>query len=266
MWRRRAASVIGLGLLGSAAGLARADRPRPLRVLFVGNSYTRFNGLTHMVRRISESIPGGRAVRPSESTRPGWSLRRHWERARARRRIADGGYDAVVLQGRSLGPIETPDELRDYANRFAAHAQAHGSRVVLFETWARREDHLLYRHSTVRDPGEMLARIEAVYGALGRELGAPVAPVGRLWAEARRALPETSLHRDDGTHPSVAGTYLAALVLYATLTGADPRACDYRPHPLGRRQATGIRELCGPRVPVDASGQPDDGSCPVELR
>lgn len=247
--------ILALALLGgSGIGTGHADAPRPMRVLFVGNSYTRFNDLPRMVRRVSESVPDARPIRASRVTHPGFSLRRHWRHERLRRRIARESYEAIVLQGRSTSPLEAPDELREYANRFAAHAETHGARVVLFETWPRREGHFLYRRSElVDDPAQMLERIEDVYVPLGQELDAPVAPVGRAWLTARRELPSTSLHRRDGTHPTIAGTYLAACVLYGTLSGRDPREIEYRHWRVGRRTAARMRELAAEVIAAPAT-------------
>jgi hypothetical protein len=52
-------------------------------------------------------------------------------------------------------------------------------------------------------------------------VGALVAPVGRAWERASRD-PELKLHTADGSHPNERGTYLAACVLYATLTNRSP--------------------------------------------
>lgn len=244
MSRRSFGLALALITFGVAIGPAQADPPEPLRVLFVGNSYTRFNDLPRMVRRISREVPEGRPLRTRRLTEPGYTLQRHWDRGRAHRHIETGRYDVVVLQGNSLSPIEAPGELRESVGRFSDLAGEHGARVVLFETWARRENHRLYRRSEDLDgPDAMLDRIERVYLTLGEELHAPVAPVGRAWHEALRALPRARLHRADGTHPSIAGTYLSACVLYATLTANDPRQTRWRPHPLGPRRASRLREL-----------------------
>lgn len=237
---------------------AHADGPEPLRVLFVGNSYTRFNDLPRMVRRISREVPEGRPVRTTRLTEPGFSLRRHWERPAARAELESDDYDVVVLQGNSLSPLEAPGELREYVNRFASLASEHRARVVLFETWARHEDHLLYRRRAELDgPDAMLARIEQVYLQLGEELHVPVAPVGRAWRAATQALPHARLFRADGTHPSVAGSYLSACVLYGTLTANDPRQTSWRPTPLGRRRAIQLRELAASAMTATPSGPPE---------
>ena len=56
-------------------------------------------------------------------------------------------------------------------------------------------------------------------------LPAEVVPVGEAWqlvAQERRHL-FSSLYSADGVNPGLAGTYLIAATLYATLSGRDPR-------------------------------------------
>ena len=78
-------------------------------------------------------------------------------------------------------------------------------------TWARR------------DHPDMTDGLAKAYRDLGAELKAPVAPVGIAFAEAHRRLHSLDLHIYDGSHPTAAGSYLAAAVIYATITGRDPR-------------------------------------------
>lgn len=213
------------------------------RVLFIGNSYTRYNDMPRMVGEISRSVRGGPTLRTSRETHGGYDLRGHWRRRRVRNRIQHGRYSAVVIQGHSLGPIERPEEMAEYARRFSEHANAAGARLVLFQTWARREDSRVYERLTLNGPEDMLARVISLYGTLGRELRAQVAPVGDAFRRASSELPDTVLHRRDGTHPAVAGSYLSACVIYGTLTGRDPREARYRPWRLRPREAADIREI-----------------------
>jgi hypothetical protein len=116
--------------------------------------------------------------------------------------------------------------------------------VVLFETWARHAESTDYRELDLQGPGEMQARVEEAYRALGQELGAPVAPVGNAWRRAFEQDLGGALHRGDhGTHPAPAGTYLAACVVYGTLTGIDPREVRWRYWRVPRQAAARIREL-----------------------
>ncbi len=68
----------------------------------------------------------------------------------------------------------------------------------------------------------MQAAIDDAYAELGRALGVLVVPAGRAWAATLRIDPSTGLWQADGSHPSLAGTYLVACVLYARLFGTSP--------------------------------------------
>jgi hypothetical protein len=97
---------------------------------------------------------------------------------------------------------------------------AAGARTVLFMTWGYvRGDRRDEPHDTY---AAMQARLADGYSKLGSELGAPVAPAGLAWAEALRREPRLDLWAGDGQHPGRLGSYLAACVFYAMLSGREP--------------------------------------------
>ena len=49
-----------------------------------------------------------------------------------------------------------------------------------------------------------------------------MAPVGPAFEKARKTHPEINLYYQDGVHPSISGTYLAACVFFATLYNQSP--------------------------------------------
>jgi uncharacterized protein DUF4886 len=214
----------------------------PQRVLFVGNSYTRFNDLPGMVRELSLSVRGGPPLFTRSETHGGYDLRRHWNRRRVRSRIANGRFDWVVLQDHSTSPLREPQTLREYVRRFSSRVTSAGGRLVLFSTWARHPRSRFYQR-VPSDARAMQERVDAVYGEIARELDVGVAPVGRAWLRASAELPHTTLHRRDGTHPALAGTYLSACVIYGTLTGRDPREARWRHHRLTPQAAARIRAI-----------------------
>ena len=228
-----------------------APRPGPPpRVLFVGNSYTRFNNLARTVARISESVPGGVTLRTAAVAHPGWDLSRHWYAHEARTEIRRGRYTHVVLQGHSMSAIADPDEFAGFARLFAEQAAATGARTVLYETWARRGGSFFYRrgrgHDAQLDSSEdMQQRVSALYTDVARELAADLAPAGRAFLRAGELLPHADqlLYQRDGSHPTQAGTYLAGLVIYGTITHRDPRRVRYRPYPMTREVGESLREI-----------------------
>jgi hypothetical protein len=67
------------------------------------------------------------------------------------------------------------------------------------------------------------AKIVDMFNAVGREVGAKVIPVGLAFEMSYQRRPDLRWHDEhDGSHPSLAGTYLAAAVAYATLYETTP--------------------------------------------
>lgn len=187
------------------------DSPR--RVLFVGNSYTYCNDLPGTVSRLAAAAEPPVRIETGHVTRGGWSLEKHWAGGGAQERIRRGGWDVVVLQDKSTGPIDEPgpESMKAHARKFHAEIEKIGAKTVFYMTWARQ-----HRPAMI----EALAKH---YEEIADELGAAVAPVGRAWQRALAARPGLALHVEDRSHPNELGTYLAACVFYATLTGRDPR-------------------------------------------
>jgi hypothetical protein len=86
----------------------------------------------------------------------------------------------------------------------------HGAKPVLLMTWA------------YEDRPEMTARLAEAYATAGNDNDATVVPAGLAFAAALSRRPDPRLHMDDRSHPSLAGTYLAACAVYATLFGQSP--------------------------------------------
>lgn len=225
-----------------------------MHVLFIGNSYTRANDLPHTVQHIAEGVPSTSAFHVSAIANPGWDLSRHWLVPETHTTIAQGGFTHVVLQGHSLTALQHRDEFEGYARLFDNEIDRTGARTVLYETWARRPGSQAYRREHIADsPVQMQAEISECYLQLARDIDAEVAPAGRAFLLAQQRLgDEADLFRSDGAHPSRNGTYLAGLVLYATLTNEDPRRSRYRPHRVSRHMASELRDIAyqavfGPR-------------------
>lgn len=231
------------GSVSSAPSAAGAS-PRGLSVLLVGNSYTRFNVMPTLVQRIAESVPDGPRLRVDSVAHAGYTLRMHWLHSETRQRIRRRSYTHVVLQGHSLAPIERADEFVEYAGQLKRVIDASRAHTVLYETWARRGDAAFYRERPdVESPHAMQSLVGNAYAQLAGSLDAVVAPVGQAFAQTDVEAPELALHRGDGSHPTVLGSYLAALVLYGTVTENNPEQVEYRPWPVTRSEARKVRVL-----------------------
>ena len=181
-----------------------------MNILFIGNSYTYVNDLPRMLSTLAAAGPRKLRIQTDKQVEGGQSLMGHWNKGKAVEKIRKGGWDFVVLQDQSLTPAQRPQLTREYAPKLDAEIRKAGARTVFYMTWARKKD------------PPMIDKLSQTYTEVARELGAAVAPVGLAWKAAIEKRPELELFAGDGSHPSPAGTYLAACVFYATLTGEDP--------------------------------------------
>ena len=197
-------------------GGAPAPRTRPAatEVLFVGNSFTFWRGgLWRQLEALSEGNDPPLGYRAAGVVRGGASLEVLWERGRAPARIRDGDWDVVVLQ--EDVPETSVPSFRAYAERFVDAARAAGARPILFMAWEyERLDWISF--------DEILAAHESVAASLQVD----VAPVGLAWRNARAARPSLDMYARDREHPSPAGSYLALMVIEATISGLLPVAHD----------------------------------------
>jgi hypothetical protein len=256
MSRGRCAHVFGRLVLGivilccaiavCAPARARPALPaaRPLRVLLVGNSYTKFNMMPRLLSRLSLAVHGVRPLHVDFETHGGYSLRMHWRAGLAVERIRHGHYDFVVLQGHSLSAVDHADELDEYAERFEHLIAETGAHTVLYQTWPRKDGSREYaKNEHVHSFDEMATRVDGVYTEIAARLGARLAPVGRAFVRAVANVPGLALYRSDDSHPTPAGSFLAACVLYGALTGEDPRASGYVPFGSSATEAEQIKAL-----------------------
>ena len=184
-------------------------------VALYGNSYTHYNNnVNTRLRDLSRSLlPNDakgymfRGITIS-SGRLGW----HLPNLEFQNTLQK--WDVVIFQGNSTEPFSAKEDSRQYfsesATKMADIAHKAGSRVVYFMTWASK------------DKPEQTEKLEKAYLDIAGKTGGYVAPVGLAFSNAIKAHPEINLYHSDGSHPSLAGTYLAACVLFATLYDHSP--------------------------------------------
>jgi hypothetical protein len=205
--------------------LARSNEPG-LRILFVGNSFTFYNDMPHMLHELAAQDPGARPIFAVQRTRNSWTLHGASEDKGLDSLLEDVQWDDVVIQERSWYLAEPAESwLRDtypYADELRLKIDASGAEGIVLETWGYRDG------MTGRDLyAGMQGRLWKGTAKLAGMLGMDMAPVGNAWYDAHAKRPELDLWDGDGRHPNRAGSYLAACVLYAMLTGRDPAQSDF---------------------------------------
>ena len=179
-------AVVALALVSGLARAANAPTaPKPLRVLFIGNSQTSTNDLPAFVAAIAKAYKQTikyRTIAPSAVT-----LQGNWNTGSARGALLGGGWDAVVLQQGPSGPPREPREpllLREGLRRRGARV---GARPFLLMVWPRR--------------GSGVAEVIDAYSAAAAGAETGLLPGGVAWAAAQRRGLDLPLYRWDGIHP-----------------------------------------------------------------
>ena len=200
-------AVAAVASCGSSS--VEPDTDPTLRILFIGNSLTYVNDLPATVQHLGQSDPS-RAVVVSSVAVGGFSLEDHWNRGDAQRAIASARWDLVVLQ---QGPSALPESrvnLIAYATRFAGEIRKIGARPALYMVWPGLDREAEW------------SAVSASYVAAAEAVDGLLLPAGEALRAVRAGTPSISLFGADGFHPSVAGTYGAALVIYARAAGVSP--------------------------------------------
>jgi hypothetical protein len=199
--------------------LARSERTG-LRVLFVGNSLTAGNSMPALVHELAAGDDGARPIFAVQYAAGNWTLRHASEDDGLRELLNEVRWDVVVLQENSRLASFSPEYLEDMypsARALDRSIRSVRARTVLFMTWGFRGGGF----------EAMQAHLAWSYSKLAAELDAALAPVGLAWAVALERDPDLELWTGDGRHPSPSGSYLAACVFYALLSGRDPSASAF---------------------------------------
>ncbi|MGB2267563.1 MAG: hypothetical protein ACPH5T_02495 [Candidatus Poseidoniaceae archaeon] len=216
-------------------------------VLTFGNSYTSANSLSSMLEELLRSANS--PSNTSDFTTGGWTIADHWDDVNTsgssqNLSLASGVWDTVIIQDQSQIPgfYRTNSDWLASKNgsiHLADRIDSEGAAMMLMMTWGRRNgdamNPTLYPNYTV-----MQDRLEDGYIdyrdniSLSTSAEIYIAPVGLAFkhihdsivASGGNPLSPTStfygLYSSDGSHPSTSGSYLAACVLFAALTGDSP--------------------------------------------
>lgn len=200
-----------------------------ISVLFVGNSYTYVNDLPTMTSNLAISL--GDEITFDSKTNGGFSFANQLNDPLTHTKIQSKPWDYVVLQGQSQEPsfpysqvntntLPQAVQLADsvYDNRYC-------SQPMFFMTWGREVGDPQW--DSINTFYKMNDRLRLAYLRFVDSTESSVAPVGVAWRYVRDNHPTIQLYSGDGSHPSVAGTYLAACTFYASLFRKSPVGASY---------------------------------------
>ena len=238
----RMLAAMALAALMSATPLTAQTRPkilsigmeRPGSVIFIGNSFFYYNNgitghLTSLLRSAEPDIKFRATMVTISGSGSDWHDVESYFRPNA-----IGGYsfdannnivfnkldrlfDVAVMMDCSQCPIhpQLGKVFTDFSKKHSETVRKHGTMPVFFMSWA------------YADKPEMTAALAEAYTTAANDNGAFVIPAGLAFAKSVKRHPELNLYAADKRHPSLAGTYLAACTVYASLLKKSPVGLKY---------------------------------------
>ncbi len=193
-----------------------------MKVLMLGNSFTYFNDMPNTLSSMIRTAEPDTSV--TSITYGGYTLSQYVDETteigkNAIEKMSSGKWDYIVLQEQSLLPCTNPQRFFDAVERIRQLSAPTGAKPILYETWAYKDGSEKLA-STGMSYRQMNATLQDAYHRAAELIGGRIAPVGEAFEHILSA--KYSLHlisHNDNYHPSASGSYLAACVLFRTLTG-----------------------------------------------
>lgn len=222
-----------LPLVLFALGFSMTTRAQDTtRVLFIGNSYSYFNDMPVMLTDLANSL--GHVVETEQNTPGGASLQGHLNNPTTLSLIQQGGWDYVVLQEQSQKASLPEDQvIADFYPSVAGLVeeirQYNACAVpLLYMTWGRENgdaQNCSWWPPVCTYTG-MQELLTDRYLEAADMTESWCVPVGMVWEDL---LGESGidLYNNDGSHPSLQGSYLIASTMTVAMFGSDPGPSAY---------------------------------------
>lgn len=202
-------------------------------ILFIGNSYTYYSDMpTSIFRTLAKNA--GYNVKVTAITNGGHTLEKMADTTDTYGLLVEKAltgnqkYDYVILQEQSARPAtDSVGSFYKAVRNLAARIRESGAEPILYSTWGRKTG-----NSTLDKNGwtneSMTWKLAAAYDAIGKELNIHVAHVGLAFYDIYTGNSGINIYDSDKSHPSYAGSYLAASTLFAKIFNEDPTDINYK--------------------------------------
>ncbi len=191
---------------------------KPLRVLFIGNSFTDAYKMPLQIQQLASAAKENRPMEAVMVTRPAFTLKKHLDEGEAMKRIREKGWDYVVLQANSSEPFHGTGTMENHLKTFDTEIRRVGAKTVLYMTWADKNA-----------PGKQ-STITHAYRSCANGMHSFLAPIGDAWEKEWKSDHGIDLYSSDKHHPNAAGSYLSACVFYALFYSKSPEGLPHFLH------------------------------------
>lgn len=205
----------GSGDSGDNGGSAPPTPPTPptpttadITLLFMGNSHTLVNDVPGMVTAMMRAGIPGKTV--AEAVAPGsMFLEERLHHVVTVNLMRSQDWSFVILQAQQYSSSGQFTYSTEEAKELVRISRQANAIPIMFPEWPRRGF-------------DETDRIFDLHVSIAQATPACVAPIPQSFDLALSRHPALTLHASDGNHSAPAGAFLAALVMYATMSGRSP--------------------------------------------
>ncbi|RYD53538.1 MAG: T9SS type A sorting domain-containing protein [Sphingobacteriales bacterium] len=220
LWKALFLLVLSLPFLPASAQRVSA--------LLLGNSYTAYNNLPQLTAAVA--LSAGDTLLVQSNAPGGVTLQTHSRDATSLQLLRQGTYDYTVLQEQSQAPA-FPDaqvavDVYPYARTLDSLSRAANpcTQTIFYRTWGRQNGDagncaFFPPICTYSGMDSLLARRYRIMADSNR---AVLSPVGQVWKSLRQSHPTLVLYQADESHPTLAGSYIAACTFYTVFFRKSP--------------------------------------------
>ncbi len=201
-----------------------------LKVLFIGNSFTFYNDLPSLFASVANSV--GANVTVDSVTASSYNLSSFADETdtygkQVAEKLASNQYDVIILQEQSTRPINNYNLFLQGATTLKEKIDSTQADcdIYLYQTWGYPD--AVTGSGNFADISTMEAALRTAYENCVSAIGATVVYVGEAFTYVYNNYTSINLYNEDNSHPSYEGSYLAACVFAATITGCDPMSITY---------------------------------------
>jgi hypothetical protein len=196
---------------------------KTLTCLFIGNSYTYVNNLPVLIDSLAKA--NGDDLVFDQNVIGGYTFNNHFNNATTISKINSQAWQYVVLQAQSQEPSFSPSQVNSqtlpYAIKLDSVINKNNtcSQTVFYETWGRKNGDAgnCGAYPPVCTYTGMQNRLRVSYKMFADTTKSIMSPVGEAFRASISYSPALELYDVDQSHPSLAGSYLAACVFYEVL-------------------------------------------------
>jgi hypothetical protein len=223
---------------------------RPAReILMLGNSRTYYNHMPEMLREIADSAGSPEKYQITQQAPAGSSLELLWNDPYTQQLLQQTWDDAVVqAESRAFSDPSLTASFETYGPKLLSAIKLRSARPDLVVNWSYEPTAANPFSESQRSTWQ--TEIDNGHQFIAQKSNAHEIKLGTVWNDLRSSHPEIVM-TVDGNHPTLAGSYLYALLLYSDLSkGGDVENVKFVPSGLSVQTAVVMKDVVARYSPL----------------